>query len=299
MNQNAALASWALYSELYNSPKYNSQHQILALFIKSAIVEEKLRSFSANQISDTLSKKFGFNIPVAVIKTSLKKIDEVKYTKGKYMLVNNIDLDDSLKDGLKDANDIASSILENFKAFIKNKKGSQITEEEIDDIVNDFYAYLSIDDKDIQDDNKLLISSYLLYCENDPYLCERLSLIRTGSLIYLGLNYNVENIPHVNERLVLYLATEILFFLAGYDGPIFKDLALEMISLIKDINKGKRTVEMRIFSATKDEIDRYFSTAETLVNGYYEYDQNTAMLSILKGCETKAEVSNKKLNSTD
>lgn len=298
MEQNAALASWALYSELYNSDKYNSQYQILVPFIKCAIIEERLRKFPASKIHNVLSNKFGFDIPIAVIITSLKKIKEIDYCKGEYTVKNNIELDENIKKRLSTAKETADSILMNFKQFVMVEKKGDVTEEEVNDLVNNFLKYLIDEEMEDNECNKLLFSRYALYCAENPEFKEQLSLIKSGSLIYLGLNYDVENIPCINDELVIYLATEILFYLAGYDGPLFQDLALEMIDLIKDVNKGKRTVVLKIFSKTKDEIERYFKTAEGFVNrndNFIFTDRKRAMLSILDNCRAKSDVVNKKV----
>ena len=69
------LASYVTYKELSNHGNYKSPYQILAEFIKYIIYEEKLYAFSIGEIKSRVENEFEFQVPDAVLKSALKKID--------------------------------------------------------------------------------------------------------------------------------------------------------------------------------------------------------------------------------
>lgn len=74
---NSIMASYATFKELYKSQKYNSPYQILSEFIKYIIASKSIYNFTATDIQGHLNSEFGFNPPIAVIRTALKSIPEV------------------------------------------------------------------------------------------------------------------------------------------------------------------------------------------------------------------------------
>ena len=72
------LASYATFKELYKSQKYTSPYQILSEFIQYIIASKPLYSFSSTDIQGYLKDDFGFNPPIAVIRTALKGIEGLK-----------------------------------------------------------------------------------------------------------------------------------------------------------------------------------------------------------------------------
>lgn len=71
------MASYATFKKLYNSKEYRSPYQILSEFIKYIIVSRSLYSFTATDIQSHLLDEFGFNPPIAVIRTAMRNIPEV------------------------------------------------------------------------------------------------------------------------------------------------------------------------------------------------------------------------------
>ena len=72
MKNNNLLASVALFSELYNSESFSSIPDILAEFIKGAVVYEKKYSVNSTELKDLLKRTYGFEIPESVLRTTLK-----------------------------------------------------------------------------------------------------------------------------------------------------------------------------------------------------------------------------------
>ena len=73
----AILASYVTLKELYNTNKYRSSYQILVEFVKYIILNEKLHSFVLLQMKEKVNEVFGFNLPMVVLKTTIKNCDFV------------------------------------------------------------------------------------------------------------------------------------------------------------------------------------------------------------------------------
>ena len=67
------LASLAVFRELYDSEK--DIYSIIASFLNDLIRKEKLNVIGINEITEKLNSEFEFDIPSAVVKTSLKRLD--------------------------------------------------------------------------------------------------------------------------------------------------------------------------------------------------------------------------------
>lgn len=114
-------------------------------------------------------------------------------------------------------------------------------------------------------------------------------------------NTNLNELGSWTTELTIYIETEILFHLAGYNGEIYQTLFNDFISLVNEINsnnqkkKGKRLIRLKYFSEVKDEIERFFKKAEYIVSGRDKANPSkTAMTTILDGCSTPADIIEKK-----
>jgi hypothetical protein len=65
------LASAALFSELYNNDNYKNIADIIAEFIKGAVITENKFSFNSTEITDLLERIYEFQIPESVVRTTL------------------------------------------------------------------------------------------------------------------------------------------------------------------------------------------------------------------------------------
>ena len=62
-----------------------------------------------------------------------------------------------------------------------------------------------------------LIGEFVLKNEQDKEIQEGLNNIREGSILYIGLIHNIGETGSITKPLTLYLGTEILFSLVGYN----------------------------------------------------------------------------------
>ena len=111
-------------------------------------------------------------------------------------------------------------------------------------LTREFISFL-IDDN-INDGKYVdLISEFVLKYENNLEVQKTLTAIREGSIIYIGLNYNINDIGNMKKTLTLYLATEVLFSLHGLNGEIHKQLAQDLYSQVRDINIKNKKIKLR------------------------------------------------------
>ena len=85
----SVLASFATLKSLSEEKKYHSPYQILCEFVKYIIVSNSLHCFTVPEIQRHLMKEFGFSIPEAVVRSSLKHIQYTSLSNGLYSVVIN------------------------------------------------------------------------------------------------------------------------------------------------------------------------------------------------------------------
>jgi len=86
----AVLASYAMIKSLTDSKDYKNQYEILAEFIRFTIVDKGMKNFSIEDMQNRLLNDFCFSIPLAVIKTAMKKITECKRNGNIYILSSKL-----------------------------------------------------------------------------------------------------------------------------------------------------------------------------------------------------------------
>lgn len=290
------LASYATYKTLYASGEFRSQYELLAEFIKYSIANKKLRIFSVEDIFDVLQSEFGFSLPRAVIRTALRKIDYIqvipeqnvdRYSQ-KYSVVNQdkLLLDDKFVSIRSKALDENESLFELLEYYAKEQLGDGF-----DDIKNlsiRFMQYL-VDDS-IGDEYQEVISSFIIKASENPEIKEQLDSIRTGAILYIGLNSDIREVGQLDKELILYLDTEIIFDLVGYNGELYQILATELFEQVRIANSKTRVIKLRYFSETKQEIEGFFRSAESIVGGMTRMRDTVAMSTIVNGCEDVTDV---------
>ena len=69
---------------------------------------------------------------------------------------------------------------------------------------------------------------------------------------------------------------EILFDICGYNGSVYKQYADDFLSLVDEINKNKKYINLKYFRSTKKEINTYFKSAKKVIL-YNSVPETTAM----------------------
>lgn len=293
INEISVLAAFATLKSLADEKKYQNPYQILGEFIRHIIASVPLHSFSAIEIKTYLSDFFGFTIPEAVIKTSLKSIKELSLQDGIYsILVNELDTEKIFEIKKKEADDYNSTIIQKLSQFISKKIGEPIAESIlIEELIN----FLIEDSTSITKYTEL-IGEFILQNESDNDIQNSLNKIKEGSILYMGLNYDIRNTGNLSKPLTLYLGTEILFSLVGYNGNIYQQLALDFYEQIRSANSdSSKKVLLRFFSETRKEIDDFFQVAGNIIDGRQKgLIIKPAMKAITDNCRTSTDVTIKK-----
>lgn len=84
-----------------------------------------------------------------------------------------------------------------------------------------------------------LIGEFVLKNEHNQEIQTGLNKIREGSILYVGISHNIDELGSITKPLTLYLGTEILFSLAGYNGVIYQQFANDFYDQVRTANIGK------------------------------------------------------------
>lgn len=285
------LASYVTYKELYKCEKYRSPYQILGEFIKYIIYENRIYQFSCSEMKKRALDTFGFKIPNAVLKTTLKKLDCIAKLGGQeeYSVdYEKIQIDPSFEvyknNAEKDNACLIEELIEHTEHRIKNKL-SDIQKENLSSC---FMAYL-LDESNGGEYQDSISTFIIKYSENKEYE-EKLQAVREGCILYTGITNSIDEIGSVTEEIVLYLDMEILFDIYGYNGHVFQSLALDMYKLVQDANKRTKCISLKYFKDTKIEIEDFFKKAQDIVAGKTLLKENVAMKAITTGCYDATDV---------
>ena len=280
-NPTSILASFSTMKSLVDAQQYKSPYQILAEFIQYIIIKSNLHSFTAIEMKNRLFEVFGFDIPEAVVRTTVRGLQFVK-TENRIYYVNQIELkENSAFEEMKavaEANN--TDIIDLLIAFAQETDPSSAIW--ADALTQEFIAYL-LDDQQSTAAGKYtdLIGQFILKNESDEKIQSALTAIREGSILYIGLNHNISETGSLRNPLMLFLGTEVLFSLYGYNGEIYKQLAQDLYDQIKAANVGTKRITLRYFSEVRKEIDDFFTSAELIVDGKQLLFDTVAMKAII------------------
>jgi len=290
------LASLAVFRELYNTN--TDVYGIISDFLKDIISKNGLHQFSSTEITKKINQTYDFNIPEAVIKTSLNRIENISKAYGTYSINSIADLKpkevEEVKNKVQSANDI---ILERLFDFIETQKNEKLNDTDKEKVVDSFCSFL-LDNSDEKEYTEY-VSGFILANKNEIEFTNQLRSIKEGVVLYSGIkfNNNLNDIGSWKSTLTIFIDTEILFHSAGFNGEVYQSLFYEFYDFIKDINSKEKKIFIKYFPQTKGEIERFFTKAEHIVEGDDRANPRvTAMTEIINGCSTKGDVVAKKTN---
>lgn len=295
------MASLAVFRELYNAQK--DIYVVISEFIKQIIITQGLKSFELTEISYKLKEVYGFEMPIAVVQTALKKIPFLDKAKTRYTVnskLNETQNNDFIKKQ-RDVENKNSEIISNLISFIQEKEKRELDEEEKNIVTKSFCSYII--EETTPNKYAEYISVFILNNKKNNEFTQQLNQIKEGIIIYIGISYNsnMNNIDMIDTGLNIYLEMEILFHMAGYNGVLFQTLFEEFYSIITEINKhsqtksGKKIVHLKYFTETENEICSYFKQAERIVRNKEILDiSKSAMTNIVNGCTEAFEIEEKK-----
>lgn len=305
MKENNLIASVALFSALYNKDNYTNISDILAEFIKGAVISENKWTITSTELTNLLEKVYAFKIPESVIRITVNnRLKNVcKYAQGHYVF------DSAISNEFKTINEnyeeillAQSQITNGLITFITSKTNDPITESEKGIILQNFNNYIL--DSGNSDKYSRLISAFLIKNKEDLTFTKNFNLIREGVILYQGIKYTADlnELGKWNTELSIFLSTEHLFNALGYNGSLFKQIFDDFYGLILEINSkgknkhGEKLIELRYFQETKEQVDVFFQTAEYIFKGTATLDPSkTAMKSILDGCKSLSDIKSKRI----
>lgn len=293
-NTTSIMASFATIKSLSDAKQYQSPYQILREFISYIILKDSLYSFSAIEMKNRLSSHFCFSIPEAIIKTALKNLPGATLADGIYNISQNQVCTDSLFERMKtESDEYESLIIELLSKYIFSRTGNNISVEKLSQELTNF---LVEDTPSQSTEYSELIGEFVLKNEQNREIQDGIDKIREGSILYIGLSHSIGETGSITKPLTLYLGTEILFSLVGYNGEIFQQFAGDFLTQVCTANSGKtQKIHLRYFSEIKKEIEEFFDTASEIVEGKRRRLFDTpAMKAITDGCSTAADVDVKK-----
>lgn len=288
------MASLAIFKTLYDEKK--DLYSVIASFSQQLICDQKLHGFSLQEFCYKIKEAYGFNLPIAVVKTSLKRLTFLNCEKSFYTYQGTFEelLDKETISSLeKDNEDRNQAIFEALLQHVEKEENVVLNEMQKEVLYNSFCSYVIDENSEVEFKND--ISSFIISHSKDANFSEQLNNIRIGVVIFVGLAYNTnyDKIDGIDTKLNIYLETEILFHRAGYNGEIFKTLYDEFYSLVLDINHRahKSLISLYYFSETRREIEDYFAIAEKIVDGQAQLDPSkTAMKYIVDCCDSASDV---------
>ena len=292
------LASTAVFAEMANNN--TDLKQILIEFILSTYSLEKTFTQTANEVVEALSNHFEFEIPLAVVRTLMKKIkgdNLLTQIDGKFTIsseerkkwesfINKVEKKEIDQD----------KITQELVEYVEQQKGP-LQQNEKAELLNCFTGYLF--DESFEDNYSDLVSAFIINKSKIGDVSKELNLIREGITILRGIKYN----PDINEvqswrnQLTIYLDTEHLFNISGYNGEVYKKLIDDLLSIVKEINiehqkkKSERAINFKFLEETELEVKSFFFAAKKIISGESNRRlSSVAMNNILNGASSVSDI---------
>lgn len=287
------MASLAVFRTLYDEEK--DLFSVIASFSKLLIFTKKLKCFELQRFCLKFKEEYGFDLPTAVIKTSLKRLKFLEVKQSFYTLKGNVEeLDTNKISKLEDENNQKNrTIIELLVSYVENEENAILNEEQRQILCSSFCSFVIDENTDVQ--YKDYISSFVLKNSSDSDFINQLNNIRIGLVVFIGLSYNAnfDTVDGIDTKLNIYLDTEILFHRAGYNGKLYKKVYDEFYNLVQEINgKARKTlISLYYFAETEKEVRDYFAIAEEIVRGRKRVDPSkTAMQYIVTNTQSASDV---------
>lgn len=303
IEEKRCVASWALFRKLYDNGT-NDMYLIIRDFIRYTIYKETLREFDLFTLTQKVNHVFCVKLIDAVVKRALKKL-QLPCDSGIYKC-NPSDYQDlaEFTTAINETTSNSNEMLEHLTVYVEKELDKQLTLEEREKLMRSFNLFML--DKREKSEYAELIAKFFIVCNSDEVLKSQLNGIKEGVVLFSGLNYNAktENASKKwGEDFTVFLDTEVLFHMAGFNGETYKQLFDDFFAMVNEINSdsinktGKKKIKLCYFEHTQKEIDNFFQIAEDIVKGKVSLIPSvTAMSSITKGCKTASDISDKKVD---
>ncbi len=281
---NNFLLSLALFKKLYDEKK--DIYEIIKLLISHELSNNNsITEFSLTDMTLAINRKYGFEIPQAVVKTTLNKIKKsgkLELKGGKYLILEGFEPVIEISEPDSDINAYIIGVLS--KHINKTKT---LTINVIEKSLESFFLKKS---------DKYNVYPYIESCilkeSNNAKFSDGLNKIKYGLILYESISCGIEDInPSKWSEKIIFLDTEVLFYLTSYNGELFKKISQDFLDLIiKIVNKEKKIISLRFFEDVKKELDGIFDVAESIIRKKIPKQPNDVISYILKGCKNSSDI---------
>lgn len=300
------LAAMALFRNMYDTKQ--DVYVLIWNFIAIEISERGLKAFDLDEITKIVNESNDLCLPRAVVKTTLKRnpkyIEKPKKSLRDYIVKSEFanyvfPYEKEAKENEVSA--LKNKVLDPLKAYIERELASEETVISEDELANEFADYLADGSSRKYASH---ISKYLVLNEDNKDVVELISKYKEGIVIYNGICYSVDEqdlFKQWDTELSLFLDTDVIFSLMGYNGPILQNQVLELLKYVIDINRSfrkknsKKRIELWYLDDVEYEINGYFKKAEHIIENKEDLDPSkTAMKTIVNSVRFPSEINAKK-----
>lgn len=273
INNSNLLLSLAVFKKLYDDNK--DIYSIISSFIKYELSDRRT-PFTATDITQIVNEKYNFDIPQAIIQTSLKRIKKESYLKleyGNYNVIKSIPI---IKNDSESVKKQEKFVLDTIKEYLEDKETQYVNiEKSLENYILNKSDTLSTH-----------INACIIFNTQNTDFIDALNRIKYGLVLYEGISYGIEDInPERWNKKTIFLDTEVLFYLAGYNGKLYKKIANDFLSLIEIINKKNKIINLKFLESVEKQIDNLFYVAELIITKKKRYQPNDVVKHILDCCQ--------------
>lgn len=273
INNSNLLLSLAVFKKLYDDNK--DIYSIISSFIKYELSDRRT-PFTATDITQIVNEKYNFDIPQAIIQTSLKRIKKESYLKleyGNYNVIKSIPI---IKNDSESVKKQEKFVLDTIKEYLEDKETQYVNiEKSLENYILNKSDTLSTH-----------INACIIFNTQNTDFIDALNQIKYGLVLYEGISYGIEDInPERWNKKTIFLDTEVLFYLAGYNGELYKKIANDFLSLIEIINKKNKIINLKFLESVEKQIDNLFYVAELIITKKKRYQPNDVVKHILDCCQ--------------
>lgn len=286
MNNNL-LPAYSVFKVL--ADEHTSIKDVLKSFLATFFIKEfKKKSFLINDFSKKFNSFYGFNIPNAVLKNVLIDKFSCKIGKGGWYSIDVSKIENEKTFVLEDYKNGTEELINNFLNYAKAFKNI-----DLEKIKNDFIDNFSTNIESLV--SKEIIASYIIKIQNsNSELKNLIDDLNYGSIIYRGITMDLPEINTWDDELTIYLNTDILFDINGFNGEVYHKSINEFLDLVKEINKNKEYIHLRYFNITRREINRFFSAAEKILCNKNQLSESEGMTHLLNKCASISDIAENK-----
>jgi hypothetical protein len=301
ITDNKCLASWAVFRR-FGENEHKNRYEVLCEFIKASIYKHSLRSFTLSSLTEEVNNDYAFNLKEAVIAYA---IQQLKLGKDQYshFICNPDDYIEQKKvlEAIDSESSESQKVIQQLFAYVEKEKGIVLTGSERGCLIQSFINYIL--DNRYSDKYSNEISSFLVAFKDGNPISAPLDSILEGVVSYTGVTFDTpaSSSSRWTTEMNVYLDTEIIFHMAGYNGMLYQKLFNDFYSFVEEINNdstnngGQKKIYLRYFPEVETEIDKFFDKAKDIVNNKVRLIPSvTAMKAITEGCNCDVDIDEKR-----